>query len=473
MGFDWHPWCLKCEECGKVLNPGQHAEHKSTPYCHIPCYSALFGPKLFGHGSTVESHQSFGQRSNSFIREQKSLEKRIRDYNAYHEARHDGARMGIAYREVNGRLVLEGVLRVYWGVDFSIRLKEFDDKRLISKRRISSAAKREERDRKCVSLSIHFNEYETKSESSEDNEEDVQNDVEHEVKGNAMTNHDNDEDILNGHDNRDCKSLPAKLIRAESLSAGNNSSGSKTLPKSSGEFPSDVCLERGEPCQDIPNDVNKKDTIERIVGEKLSEIRRHKSDDEPGDEVEEEEEVRVVRGKGPRALRRRHGKKMDRSKLRRRSSINGHWYDRDTSVFTPPKGSCMSVCTTSLTPTPEVLSMLLQKYQVESEANEFALYVVKENGERRMVADLECPLALRVNLGPHENISKLYLLDKNQTTEIRHEVAQYLKFSYAECRSILNMFYEEEEREVDAIRLRFRLTKQRIRERMFQLRVKL
>ena len=28
MGFDWHRQCLKCEECNKVLNPGQHAEVK-------------------------------------------------------------------------------------------------------------------------------------------------------------------------------------------------------------------------------------------------------------------------------------------------------------------------------------------------------------------------------------------------------------------------------------------------------------
>ena len=26
IGFDWHRQCLKCEECGKVLIPGQHAE---------------------------------------------------------------------------------------------------------------------------------------------------------------------------------------------------------------------------------------------------------------------------------------------------------------------------------------------------------------------------------------------------------------------------------------------------------------
>ncbi|ETN66239.1 hypothetical protein AND_001979 [Anopheles darlingi] len=61
LGYDWHPECLRCEECGKRLNPGQHAEHKGVPYCHVPCYGALFGPQLFGHGTRVESHKSYGQ----------------------------------------------------------------------------------------------------------------------------------------------------------------------------------------------------------------------------------------------------------------------------------------------------------------------------------------------------------------------------------------------------------------------------
>lgn len=26
LGYDWHPECLRCEECAKRLNPGQHAE---------------------------------------------------------------------------------------------------------------------------------------------------------------------------------------------------------------------------------------------------------------------------------------------------------------------------------------------------------------------------------------------------------------------------------------------------------------
>ena len=128
-------------------------QHKSTPYCNIPCYSALFGPKLFGHGSTVESHQSFGQRSNSFIREQREQDKKIREYNVYHGEK-DGARLGITHREVNGRLVMEGVLRVYWGVDHSIRLREYDDKRVIAKQ--PRGRKGEEANRKCYSLIYQF-----------------------------------------------------------------------------------------------------------------------------------------------------------------------------------------------------------------------------------------------------------------------------------------------------------------------------
>ena len=36
----------------------------------------------------------------------------------------------MASREVNGRLILEGIIKVYWGTEASVRLKEFDDTRL-------------------------------------------------------------------------------------------------------------------------------------------------------------------------------------------------------------------------------------------------------------------------------------------------------------------------------------------------------
>ena len=51
-----------------------------------------------------------------------------------------------------------------------------------------------------------------------------------------------------------------------------------------------------------------------------------------------------------------------------------------------------------------------------------------------------------------QEVSKLYLMDRQVTTEISGEVAQFLAFTMTELRSFLNMFYEEEEREADKIR---------------------
>ncbi|XP_055005700.1 cysteine-rich protein 2-like [Boleophthalmus pectinirostris] len=56
LGKDWHKFCLKCERCNKTLNPGGHAEHDGRPFCHKPCYAAMFGPKgvnIGGAGSYV------------------------------------------------------------------------------------------------------------------------------------------------------------------------------------------------------------------------------------------------------------------------------------------------------------------------------------------------------------------------------------------------------------------------------------
>uniref|UniRef100_A0AAR2K262 Cysteine-rich protein 2 n=1 Tax=Pygocentrus nattereri TaxID=42514 RepID=A0AAR2K262_PYGNA len=56
LGKDWHKFCLKCERCNKTLTSGGHAEHDGKPYCHKPCYAALFGPKgvnIGGAGSYV------------------------------------------------------------------------------------------------------------------------------------------------------------------------------------------------------------------------------------------------------------------------------------------------------------------------------------------------------------------------------------------------------------------------------------
>lgn len=133
LGYDWHPECLRCEECGKRLNPGQHAEHKGIPYCHVPCYAALFGPQLFGHGTRVESHKSFGAKgltpktpsAGPMPYNRDVIEAKLKEFNqSFDNKSHE-----VRSREVNGRFVLEGCLKVYWGVQSMIHLKEDDDQR--------------------------------------------------------------------------------------------------------------------------------------------------------------------------------------------------------------------------------------------------------------------------------------------------------------------------------------------------------
>lgn len=80
------------------------------------------------------------------------------------------------------------------------------------------------------------------------------------------------------------------------------------------------------------------------------------------------------------------------------------------------------------------------------------LFVTKFILEQRRLRDDEYPLLVRVLLGPHEDITKLFLMDSHTTREVSCEVAQFLNLSLAECRAILNQYYSQEEREVARIK---------------------
>jgi hypothetical protein len=87
------------------------------------------------------------------------------------------------------------------------------------------------------------------------------------------------------------------------------------------------------------------------------------------------------RKQGSTAIRRRPGaRRQSRNRLRRRCSINGHFYNRETSFFTPPHGSQMSVWVTSLVSTQEVINLMLDKYKVDAKPDNFALFIVRDNG---------------------------------------------------------------------------------------------
>lgn len=117
--------------------------------------------------------------------------------------------------------------------------------------------------------------------------------------------------------------------------------------------------------------------------------RNHKHNDYDSDDADddlnekqntESSEKVQIRHHGSTAIRRRPGARRSRTKLKRRCSINGHFYDRETSIFTPPHGSQMSVWVTSLVNTQEVINLMLEKYKVDSDPDNFALFVVRDNG---------------------------------------------------------------------------------------------
>lgn len=110
---------------------------------------------------------------------------------------------------------------------------------------------------------------------------------------------------------------------------------------------------------------------------------------------------------------------------------------------------------TSMVNTQDVIKLLLEKYKVESDCNNFALFVVRDNGEQRRLKDDEYPLLSRVLLGPHEDVAKLFLMDSNTTQEVSSEVAQFLNLSLVECRAILEQYYVQEEREVIKVKAKY------------------
>ncbi|KAI5702877.1 hypothetical protein M8J75_005193 [Diaphorina citri] len=557
LGYDWHPECLRCEECGKRLNPGQHAEHKGVPYCHVPCYGALFGPQLFGHGTRVESHTSFGKVENKPCGSnmpRSHLESKLNLYNQYY----DGKSGEIRSREVNGRLVLEGALRIHWGITGVIHLKEDDDQRVVvtvrkrnsmrSEAHVNGSGDLSDTDTGngdsvsslCTVSSMLSNggtvtnspgdKYSTLPSRLEDVEKSSWDEFDDllmverpkqegdklyqtmptslpsgSVTGSeqSSTDAEGDSSSLPYHSIHSSNTLMSDSLDTSTLSLENNDTladssdieldsyslhfedrieNSRPLDRSvsnpedirsqeaSETTDSDVTLRADSVTLRADSVTQRSDNRHSIVSnpELVQGNGTHNGldpDNEPL--LVSEGGVDVRRRKGSTAIKRRPGgRRSNNVKLKRRCSINGHFYNRETSVFTPPHGSVMSVWLTSLVSTQEVINLVLDKYKVESTPHSFALFVVRDNGEQRRLRDDEYPLLVRVMLGPHEDVARIYIMDRRVTDEISNDVAQFLNLSLAECRAILDEFNKEEERELKRIRAKYSEMARRIRQRL-------
>ncbi|XP_038660494.1 ras association domain-containing protein 6 [Scyliorhinus canicula] len=143
---------------------------------------------------------------------------------------------------------------------------------------------------------------------------------------------------------------------------------------------------------------------------------------------------------------------------RHRFSINGHFYNYKTSIFTPIKGSVTNVRINSTLTTQEVIALLLHKFKIENDPNDFALYVVHASEEKIKLQNTAFPLWERFLHGPSRNIVKIFLMDKG-AEEISIDVAQYIKFELTALKAFLQKLNEEEQNHIGNAQLRYKVEK--------------
>ncbi|XP_069733838.1 ras association domain-containing protein 2 [Phaenicophaeus curvirostris] len=188
--------------------------------------------------------------------------------------------------------------------------------------------------------------------------------------------------------------------------------------------------------------------------------------------LQPEETPQLMRTRSDVGVRRRGSTRTpsEQRRIRRhRFSINGHFYNHKTSVFTPAYGSITNVRINSTMTTPQVLKLLLNKFKIENSAEEFALYIVHTSGEKQKLRASDYPLIARILQGPCEQVSKVFLMEKDQVEEVTYDVAQYIKFEMPVLRSFIQKLEEEEDREVKKLMRKYSILRLMIEQRLEEI----
>ncbi|XP_054854121.1 ras association domain-containing protein 2 [Eublepharis macularius] len=188
--------------------------------------------------------------------------------------------------------------------------------------------------------------------------------------------------------------------------------------------------------------------------------------------AEQEDAPQLMRTRSDVGVRRRGNLRTpseQRRLKRHRFSINGHFYNHKTSVFTPAYGSITNVRINSTMTTPQVLKLLLNKFKIENSAEEFALYIVHTSGEKQKLKATDYPLIARILQGPCEQVSKVFLMEKDQVEEVTYDVAQYIKFEMPVLKSFIQKLKEEEDREVKKLREKYSVLRVMIEQRLEEI----
>ncbi|KAJ0057713.1 hypothetical protein NL108_013596, partial [Boleophthalmus pectinirostris] len=149
-------------------------------------------------------------------------------------------------------------------------------------------------------------------------------------------------------------------------------------------------------------------------------------------------------------MRRKKSASQREKERQHRFSINGHFYNYKTSIFTPTHGAFTKVRINSRMSTHQVIEQLLHKFKIQNDPEEFALYCVHQSGEKRKLCNRDQPLWERILQGPSEDIMKVFLMDREEE-EVSNDVAQYLNLELPILEQVLLKLREEETKEIQRV----------------------
>lgn len=413
MGYDWHPQCLKCEMCKKVLQPGRHSEHTGKPYCDIPCYQALFGPEGYGRGG-VEAHKAFGNGLGETVSEEKSaLIALFKAYNNFHQ----GSPYELKYKEVNSTVLVEGVMKIFWGL------------------------------KKPITVAGGANLYMGRRESMK--QEDLPDQWRKEMlalqKAASIIGDVEDDPPAKVKDDRSVKfNIPSPEQDEEEESLSSTHQRNASLDPS-------ILSSMQEDLDDFqPQSRHRSMTHVMTEGQQPVIFRRSSS----------------FKGNKRLSMKRRSAAVR---KSQRFSAMNA---DNQPSSFTPPADSAANVRVLSTYTSNDVIKQLLMKYKVMDDPSAFSLYLVYDSGRTEKCPDGDFPLITRLKAGPDDNVAKLYITESNDEgrVDISAEAAQYIKFQLPELELFLKKFAEEEEKQCERLRRKFQPIRDEIQARIDEVR---
>ena len=120
---------------------------------------------------------------------------------------------------------------------------------------------------------------------------------------------------------------------------------------------------------------------------------------------------------------------------------------------------------------PQVIQTLLQKIGAIDDPQMFSLVIKTDTGEARRCRDCGIPLVMRLELGPNEQVAKMWVVEKNTESNVMlsHEVAQFYNLSLPFLEVLLDQFAAEEERELVKIKERYNTYREAIEKRLNNL----